>query len=95
MICFYRKNWLVKKLEKINLKKASTPKQTARTGSKINDSYKESKDTTHYSIVDKDGNAVSVTYTLGYSFGSGVTIPGTGILTNNQMNNFAHSYGIR
>ena len=83
-----------KKAREINLKKASTPKQTARTGSKINDSYKESKDTTHYSIVDKDGNAVSVTYTLGYSFGSGVTIPGTGILTNNQMNNFAHSYGI-
>tara|TARA_Y100001958_G_scaffold136954_1_gene109124 strand:+ start:184 stop:1884 length:1701 start_codon:yes stop_codon:yes gene_type:complete len=81
-----------KKAREINLKKASTPKQTARTGSKINDSYKESKDTTHYSIVDKDGNAVSVTYTLGYSFGSGVTIPGTGILTNNQMNNFAHSY---
>ena len=82
------------KARQINLKKASTPKQTARTGSKINDSYKESKDTTHYSIVDKDGNAVSVTYTLGYSFGSGVTIPGTGILTNNQMNNFAHNYGI-
>ena len=82
------------KAREINLKKASTPKQTARTGSKINDSYKESKDTTHYSIVDKDGNAVSVTYTLGYSFGSGVTIPGTGILTNNQMNNFAHNYGI-
>ena len=82
------------KAREINLKKASTPKQTARTGSKINDSYKESKDTTHYSIVDKDGNAVSVTYTLGYSFGSGVTRPGTGILTNNQINNFAHSYGI-
>jgi gamma-glutamyltranspeptidase/glutathione hydrolase len=38
---------------------------------------------------------VAVTYTLGYSFGSGVTIPGTGILTNNQMNNFAHSFGIK
>ena len=82
------------KARKINFKKASTPKQTARTGNSINDSYRESKDTTHYSIMDKDGNAVSVTYTLGYSFGSGVTIPGTGILTNNQMNNFAHNYGI-
>ena len=53
----------------------------------------ESKDTTHYSIIDRDGNAVSNTYTLGYSFGSGVTIPGTGVLMNNQMNNFAYRYG--
>ena len=53
----------------------------------------ESRDTTHYSIIDKEGNAVSNTYTLGYSFGSGVTIPGTGILMNNQMNNFAYRYG--
>jgi len=52
-----------------------------------------SKDTTHYSIVDKNGNAVSNTYTLGLSFGSGVTIPGTGILMNSQMNNFAYRYG--
>ena len=53
----------------------------------------ESRDTTHFSIIDKEGNAVSNTYTLGYSFGSGVTIPNTGILTNNQMNNFAYRYG--
>ena len=54
---------------------------------------KESKDTTHFSIIDKDGNAVSNTYTLGLSFGSGVTIPGTGILMNSQMNNFAYRFG--
>ena len=83
------------KAKRINLKEASSPKKTARTGDEINNSYKESKDTTHYSIVDKDGNAVAVTYTLGYSFGSGVTIPGTGILTNNQMNNFAQNYGVK
>ena len=53
----------------------------------------ESKDTTHFSIIDKEGNAVSNTYTLGLSFGSGVTIPGTGILMNSQMNNFAYRYG--
>ena len=53
----------------------------------------ESKDTTHFSIIDKKGNAVSNTYTLGLSFGSGVTIPGTGILMNSQMNNFAYRYG--
>ena len=55
--------------------------------------FYEGETTTHYSIVDKDGNAVSNTYTLGYSFGSGVTIPGTGILMDNQMNNFAYRFG--
>ena len=55
--------------------------------------FYEGENTTHYSIIDKDGNAVSNTYTLGYSFGSGVTIPGTGILMDNQMNNFAYQYG--
>ena len=53
----------------------------------------ESRDTTHYSIIDSDGNAVSNTYTLGASFGSGVTIPGTGILMNNQMNNLMYRSG--
>ena len=55
--------------------------------------FYEGENTTHYSIIDKDGNVVSNTYTLGYSFGSGVTIPGTGILMDNQMNNFAYQYG--
>ena len=57
------------------------------------DYIEEGKDTTHYSIIDSEGNAISNTYTLGYSFGSGVTIPGTGILMNNQMRNFAYKYG--
>ena len=72
----------------IDIKKAS--KSTAVKPLEL---IKESRDTTHFSIIDKDGNAVSNTYTLGYSFGSGVTIPGTGILMNNQMNNFAYRYG--
>jgi len=82
------------KAKKISLTSATNPKTINKYGDRINSSYEESKDTTHYSVVDKDGNGVSVTYTLGYSFGSGVTIPGTGMLTNNQMNNFAHSYGL-
>jgi len=82
------------KAKKIKLREKLSPKLIDRIGSDINEKYQESKDTTHYSIMDKFGNAVAVTYTLGYSFGSGVTIPGTGILTNNQMNNFAHSYGL-
>lgn len=48
----------------------------------------ESQDTTHFSIVDNKGNAVALTYTLGSSFGSGVTVAGTGLLLNNQMRIF-------
>ena len=53
----------------------------------------ESPDTTHFSVIDSDGNAVSNTYTLGSSFGSGVTVPEGGFLLNNQMRNFSHWYG--
>lgn len=49
----------------------------------------ESHDTTHLSVVDADGNAVSLTYTLGYSFGSAFVVEGTGILLDNQMRNFS------
>ena len=49
----------------------------------------ESRETTHFSVVDRDGNAVSTTYTLGYSFGSGYVASGTGILLDNQMRNFS------
>ncbi len=48
----------------------------------------ESRDTTHFSIVDNKGNAVALTYTLGSSFGSGFTVPDTGILLNNQIRIF-------
>ena len=54
----------------------------------------ESYETTHFSIVDKDGNAVSSTYTLNSTFGSGVVIKNTGILMNNEMDDFAAAPGI-
>ncbi|GAA4007283.1 gamma-glutamyltransferase [Sphingomonas humi] len=54
----------------------------------------ESKETTHFSVADGDGNVVSTTYTLGSDFGSGVMIEGTGILLNNQMNNFSHEEAV-
>ena len=49
----------------------------------------ESSETTHYSIVDEQGNAVAVTYTLNGSYGSGVTARGTGVLLNNEMDDFS------
>jgi gamma-glutamyltranspeptidase/glutathione hydrolase len=53
----------------------------------------ESKETTHYSIVDKFGNAVSNTYTLNFSFGTGIVAEGTGILLNNEMGDFSAKPG--
>ena len=54
----------------------------------------ESRDTTHYSVMDRWGNAVSNTYTLNFSFGSGITVPGTGILLNNEMDDFSAKPGV-
>jgi gamma-glutamyltranspeptidase/glutathione hydrolase len=55
---------------------------------------KESTQTTHFSIVDADGNAVSSTYTLNGGFGSGVTVEGLGFLLNNEMDDFTSKVGV-
>jgi len=54
----------------------------------------QSTETTHFSIVDGDGNAVSNTYTLNGTFGSGVTIAPLGFLMNNEMDDFASKQGV-
>ncbi|MEI6734672.1 MAG: gamma-glutamyltransferase [Comamonadaceae bacterium] len=54
----------------------------------------EGNNTTHFSIVDKDGNAVAVTYTLNEWFGARVTVPGTGVLLNNEMDDFTVKIGV-
>lgn len=53
----------------------------------------ESTDTTHYTVADSKGNVVSNTYTLNFSFGSHIAVPGTGILLNNEMADFASRPG--
>jgi gamma-glutamyltranspeptidase / glutathione hydrolase len=53
----------------------------------------ESEQTTHFSVIDAAGNAVANTYTLNGGYGSGVTIPGTGILMNNEMDDFSSRPG--
>jgi gamma-glutamyltranspeptidase/glutathione hydrolase len=53
----------------------------------------ESAETTHFSVVDAQGNAVANTYTLNGSYGSGVTVEGAGFLLNNQMDDFAAKPG--
>ncbi|MEZ5400540.1 MAG: gamma-glutamyltransferase [Bryobacteraceae bacterium] len=54
----------------------------------------ESADTTHFSIVDAQGNAVALTYTINGSYGNGVTVPGLGFLLNNEMDDFAAKPGV-
>ena len=49
----------------------------------------EGENTTHYSVVDSAGNAVSNTYTLNFSYGTGLVAEGTGVLLNNEMDDFA------
>ena len=55
--------------------------------------WNESKDTTHYSIVDKEGNIVAVTKTVNDVFASGVVAEGTGILLNDEMDDFDTGHG--
>jgi gamma-glutamyltranspeptidase/glutathione hydrolase len=58
------------------------------------DVRQEPVDTTHYSVMDAEGDAVAVTTTLNGSFGSGVTVPGLGFLLNDEMDDFASKQGV-
>lgn len=53
----------------------------------------ESNETTHFSIVDRYGNAVSNTYTINFSYGSGIVVEGAGFLLNNEMDDFSAKPG--
>lgn len=54
----------------------------------------ESNETTHFSIVDQYGNAVSNTYTINFSYGSGIVVEGAGFLLNNEMDDFSAKPGV-
>ena len=54
----------------------------------------ESPDTTHFTVADRFGNVVTNTYTLNFSFGSHIAVPGTGLLLNNEMADFAARPGV-
>ena len=54
----------------------------------------ESPETTHYSVIDRDGNVVSNTTTLNFSFGSGIAVTGAGFLLNNEMDDFSAKAGV-
>jgi gamma-glutamyltranspeptidase/glutathione hydrolase len=76
--------------KKINLDQA-TPSSQIKPGKPI--AY-ESDQTTHYSVADKFGNVVATTYTLNLLFGSGIVAAGTGILLNNEMDDFSIKAGV-
>lgn len=69
----------------------ATPSSTLAPGSPL---QYESNETTHFSIVDKYGNAVSNTYTINFSYGSGIVVEGAGFLLNNEMDDFSAKPGV-
>ena len=68
----------------------STPSSELRPGVAPH----EKGETTHYSIIDRDGNAVAVTYTINGGFGAGVIAPGTGFFLNDEMDDFTIKPGV-
>ena len=84
------KEYAKKIFDRINPSKA-TPSDNVRPGLAP---LKEGTNTTHYSVVDKFGNAVSVTYTINDSWGSGASVEGAGFLLNNEMDDFSVKPGV-
>ncbi len=75
----------------------ATPAADIRSGQPPDN---EGRNTTHFSVIDRDGNAVSNTYTLNFSYGVGLIADGTGVLLNNELDDFtakpgtANAYGL-
>ena len=80
-----------------NINERATPSAEIRAGKP---SDVEGRNTTHFSVIDRDGNAVSNTYTLNFSYGLGLVADGTGVLLNNELGDFiskpgtANAYGL-
>ena len=77
-----------------DLKRPSVFNELERVAGSRPATIREPKNTTHYSVVDPEGNAVAVTTTLNDSFGSRVTAEGLGFLLNNEMDDFAVKQGV-
>ncbi len=75
--------------------KISSDKATASVEVQPGVAPHEKTETTHYSIMDKDGNAVSTTYTINGRFGALVIAPGTGFFLNNEMDDFTTKIGVK
>ena len=89
------KKYALKLRQSIDEHKA-TPSKEVKPGQPwpFNNPY-ESNETTHFTIMDKEGNAVSSTQTINYSFGSGLVAEGTGIVLNDEMDDFSTKPGLK
>ena len=87
-------DYLRRRAREINPEAISPAVQPGLGELKTAGSSKESPDTTHFSIMDGDGNAVALTYTQNWEFGSGVVVEGAGFLLNNQMDDFSARPGV-
>ena len=76
------------------LRRAQTLNPVAISGAADTQPGLESHQTTHFSILDPVGNAVALTYTLNWEFGSGVVVNGAGFLLNNEMDDFSAKAGV-
>ena len=86
---FMNESYIESRMKNFSWERA-TPSSEVKPGEII---FNESYETTHFSIIDKDGNAVSVTTTLNNSFGSKVYVENSGFFLNNEMDDFSSKPG--
>ena len=84
-------DYILKRANEVN---PDTPSDTKSVVPGLGTSMPEKAETTHFSVVDKWGNAVSNTYTINGYFGSGVIAEGTGVVLNDEMDDFSAKPGV-